>query len=184
MNKIAFSQSTRFQRQKGKQFGFLSVEALIVLIVVLALLGIAASRSGMLSGGSQAVEEVGNIQSLYANIKSLKTSSGYGAAGTNLVPALITADGIPKNMSVVSGVPYNDFGGAVQIVSTGSGFTITTNGLSSAACVKQSTSISRGGAFATTQIGSNAAINGEVTSATASSQCTGSANTVTWTSVS
>ena len=159
-----------FQRQK--QGGFLSIEAIGVVLLIVAGLAIAASRMGMLSGGSEASEEVSNIQTLYSNVKALKGNGGYGAAGTDLVAQLSATGGIPKNMSLVSGKIYNAFGGQVSILSTGVGFSVTTANVPTSVCNKAVTSISRGGAFASTTIGSNAAIVGEVTAATAASQCT------------
>ena len=108
-----------FQRQKNgstskKQRGFVSIEVIIVLVVVLGLLALGASKMDMLNTGGDTTEEMSNIQALYANTKGLKSSQGYGTAGTDLTSQLISLKGIPKNMSVVSGVVYNLFNGAVR----------------------------------------------------------------------
>lgn len=180
-----------FQRQKlggqvrnRKQAGFLSIEAIAVVFFIVVGLALAASRTDMLGGGSEASEEVSNIQTLYTNTKALKGSGGYGASGTDLTSQLVTNGGVPKSMSVVSGVIYNSFGGTVTVVSTGVGFTITSNAVSGSACNKAATKISRGGAFYSTKIGANAAVVGEVTAAVASTQCASSNNTLAYTSAS
>jgi hypothetical protein len=182
MKTAASRQTARFINKK-RMHGFLSIEAMVVLTVVLILLGIAAARSDMLTGSSSAFEEVGNIQSLYASTKGLKTTTGYGAAGTDLVSQLIASNGVPKNMTVSGGQLYNSAGGTMSVVSTGAGFSVTTNGVARDSCIKQVTNISRGGAMATTQINSNSAISGEVGSSVASTQCVSGTNTIVWTSL-
>ena len=178
-----------FQRQKSGgstrlQRGFVSIEVIIVLVVVLGLLALGASKMDMLSTGGDTTEEMSNIQALYANIKGLKSSQGYGTAGTDLTSQLISLKGVPKNMSVVSGVVYNLFSGAVTIVSTGAGFTLSSASLPPEVCIKLATKVSRSGNFSSTTINANTAISGEVVPATASTQCNGTTNTVAWTSAS
>lgn len=178
-----------FQRQKNgstnkKQRGFVSIEVIIVLVVVLGLLALGASKMDMLNTGGDTTEEMSNIQALYANTKGLKSSQGYGTAGTDLTPQLVSMKGIPKNMAVVSGVVYNLFNGSVTITSTGAGFTISSGNLPTEVCIKLATKVSRSGNFTSTTINSNSAIPGEVVPATATTQCSGSTNTVAWTSAS
>lgn len=180
---------TYFQRQKlsssnRKQSGFLSIEAIAVVFFIVVGLALAASRTDMLGGGSEASEEISNIQTLYTSTKALKGSGGYGASGTNLVPQLVSTGGIPKSMSIVSGKIYNAFGGEVTVLSTGVGFTIASANVSGTSCNKAATKISRGGAFYSTTIGANAATVGEVTSSVAATQCATSANTITYTAAS
>ncbi len=76
-----------------------------------------AAAAGMFSS-SNANEEQRNISVIAANARALKTSSGYGSSGTNLIPSLIAINGVPKNMSVSSGVVYNVYGGSVTVSST------------------------------------------------------------------
>lgn len=170
-----------FQRQK-KQQGFLSIEVIIVLVVILGLLALGASKMDMLRSGSDTTEEMSNIQALYASTKTLKSSTGYGASGTDLAALLVTYKGVPKNMAVSGSVISNLFGGTVPILSTGTGFTITENSVPPEDCIKLAPKISRSGSFTTTQINANAAVTGEVTPAVAGTQCTGSTNTLTFTS--
>lgn len=178
-----------FQRQKNasvstRQKGFVSIEVIIVLVVVLGLLALGASKMDMLNTGGDTTEEMSNIQALYANTKGLKSSQGYGTAGTDLTSQLVAMKGVPKNMSVVSGVVYNMFNGAVTIASTGAGFTISSSNLPAEVCIKLATKVSRSGNFGSTTINSNSAVSGEVVPATAATQCSGSTNTVAWTSAS
>ncbi|HCE9846023.1 TPA: pilus assembly protein PilX, partial [Pseudomonas aeruginosa] len=70
-------------------------------------------------------------------------SSGYGSSGTNLIPSLIAINGVPKNMSVSSGVVYNVYGGSVTVSSTGMGFSITTSKLPKDACITLGTKIAK-----------------------------------------
>ncbi|MFC3111430.1 type 4 pilus major pilin [Undibacterium arcticum] len=179
--------STNFQRRKSsvnQQYGFLSIEVIIVLIVVLTLLALGASKMDILTGNSDTTEELSNVQTLFANTKGLKSTSGYGASGTDLVPTLVSNQSIPKNMSVVTGVPYNLYGGTVQVVSNGPNYTITQNSVTASGCIKLATKVSRGGTFATTKINANTAIVGEVTAAVAGTQCSAATNTIAWTTTS
>lgn len=174
----------RHSQSMKKQRGFTAIELFVVIIVGLGLFIYAANNIDKLFGDSDTTEEVRNVQSIFVNTKSLKTSTGYGAASTNLVPSLIAIGGIPKNMSVVAGVPYNNWNGAITVVSGGANFVVTDPTLPADACVKLATKISKGGIFANTAINGNAAITGEVPAATASTQCNSAANTIVWTSAS
>lgn len=169
---------------KKGQKGFTALELIVVLIVGLGIITLAASKMDMMFGGSNLSEEIDNVNTLMSNTKSLKTSSGYGAATTNLVPALINSDGIPKNISVVSNVPYNVWGGAIAIVSTGTGFTISYAGVPQEACIKMATKSNRSGAFSQVKVGAAAAVTNEYTTAQATTDCSGTTNTIVWTSVS
>jgi type II secretory pathway pseudopilin PulG len=173
-----------FQRQKSLRSsrGFLSIEAMVVLVVVIGLLGLAASKMGMLGSNAGVVEEISNIQTLYTLTKQTKGSSGYGAAGANLVTTLNTTGSLPTNMTVSGGVLYNAYGGAVTIVSTGQGFTITDSGLPAQDCATLSSKLSRSGTFATTKINSNTTVSGEVVQSTAATQCNTTGNSIALTS--
>ena len=168
---------------KAKQAGFTAIEIIVVLIVGLGILAMSSGKLDMLFGGSDLTEEVGNINILHANIKSLKTTSGYGTSGTNLTTQLVAIGGIPKNVSVISSVMYNNWGGTIVPLSTGAGSTIADGTIPMDACIKMATKLSRAGVFASIKINANTAIVGEVTSATATTQCnSATANTLTFTS--
>lgn len=176
---------TRAFGAKAKQAGFTAVEVIVVLIVGLGILALSSGKLDMLFGGSNLAEEVGNVNTLLANIKALKTTSGYGTSGTDLTTQLSATNGIPKNISVVSSVMYNNWGGSIVPASTGTGFTITDNTIPMDACIKISTKISKSGAFSTIKINANTAITGEVTSAVATTQCnSASSNTLVFTAAS
>lgn len=159
-----------------KQGGFTAIELIIVLVVGLGILALAAGKMDMLFGNSNLSEEIGNVNSIYANVKSLKTSSGYGAATTDLTAQLVAINGVPRNMTVTGGVISNLWGGTVPVVSTGSGFTITQNTVPMDGCIKMATKISKGGTFSSIKIGASAAVVGEVTSAAATASCTSATN--------
>ncbi len=168
-----------------KQAGFTAIELIVVLIVGLGIIALAAGKMDQLFGNSNLSEEIGNVNTIFANARSLKTSSGYGTSGTDLTSQLVAINGVPRNMSVVSGVMYNLWGGSVPVVSTGSGFTVTTNTVPMDACIKMTTKVSKGGTFASIKINANTAVTGEVTSATATTQCNSStSNTLVFTSAS
>jgi type II secretory pathway pseudopilin PulG len=166
----------------SKQGGFLSIEMIIVIIVVLGLIIFGASKSDALRSGSGTSEEVSNIQMLHTSTKLLRGSGGYGPANTDLTEQLIATKGIPTNMPLKSNVLYNSFGGVVTIKSTGLGFTITSNSLPGDVCSKVTNIISRGGLFSTIKINSNPEITGEGLSAVTSKQCDAKNNAISYTS--
>lgn len=174
---------TKTSAQRKKQGGFTAVELIVVLIVGLGIIALAAGKMDMLFGNSNLSEEVSNVNTLFANARTLKTSSGYGTSGTNLTSQLTAVNGVPRNMSVTGGVIYNLWGGAVPVVSTGAGFTIAQQAVPQDSCIKMSTKISKGGTFGTITINANTPISGEVTSAVATTQCNSpSSNSITFTS--
>ncbi|HEP8725751.1 TPA: pilus assembly protein PilX [Pseudomonas aeruginosa] len=165
-----------------KQAGFGAIEMIVVLIIVIGLLALAASRWDTLFGSNEAAEEISNVNMLMAGAKNLKTSSGYGTSGTNLVPALIKADAVPKNMTVTSSAIYNTWGGAVTVVSTGTGFTVTSAAIPEGVCMTLATKLASGGVYST-KMNSGTAIIGAVTQAAATSGCSSAtSNTITWAS--
>lgn len=161
-----------------KQRGFTAIELIVVLVVGLGILAMAAGKTDMLFGNSNLSEEVSNVNTLYANIKTLKTSSGYGASGTDLTAQMVATAGVPRNMTVTGGVIYNLWGGTVPVVSTGAGFTITQNTVPMDGCIKMATKISKGGTFSSIKINVAAAVTGEVTSAAATASCTSAAGNI------
>lgn len=163
-----------------RQAGYVSIEMMFVLLVILIGVGYALYNGSALMGNSDVGNEQSNIGQLIANTRKLKGMSGYGASGTNLVTQLIAAKGVP-NMSISSGALYNAWGGAVTVVSNGMTFTVTENGLPQDACISMASKMSRG-SKATTSINSGNAVTGEVDSATATSGCSkDTGNTLAWT---
>lgn len=168
-------------RGKGrKQQGLTLLEGLVWLALAgIVIAGVAAFINRSFNS-SDLKDEQTALTSIMTALPELKSSSGYGASGTNLVPQLIATDAIPDQWSVQSGVPYHAWGGTVAVTSNGPTVTITATQIPQDACVKMVPRLSKGSNFQTTQIGSNAAITGEVTSATATTQC-GASNTIAWT---
>lgn len=177
--------STCFQRKKtvrriARNRGFLSIEAIIVLIIIIVLLGIGASKSGILSGLADTNAEVNNVTAMAGSMKSIKSTSGYGPAGTDLSAQLIASGFVPTNVAIVGGVLQNSVGGTYVITSTGAGYSFASTGLDKTICVQTAVAMSKNNTFATTQIGSGSAIAGEVTTAAATAACSGSNMTITW----
>lgn len=171
-------------RGKIAQAGFTAIELLVVLIVGVTIYALSTGKIDMLFSGSEMVEESGNIGAISGNIRALKTNSGYGANGTNLTASLVAIKGTPKNVSVVSGVMYNLWGGTIVPTSTGAGFAIAYSQVPQDACVKLATKIAAGGTFASTAINGGSAIVGEVTAAQATTQCNTNSNSMVFTATS
>lgn len=169
---------------KIRQMGFTAIELMVVLIVGIGIYALSTGKISMLFSSSEIAEESGNLSVLSANLRTLKTTSGYGAAGTNLTASLIAVKGVPTNMSVVSGVIYNTWGGTVVPTSTGAGYAIAYSNAPVEGCVKLATKMSTGGTFSTTSINGGGAVTGEVTTAVATTQCSTTTNTLTFSSAS
>lgn len=171
------------QRRNGpkKQRGLTAIELAVALMVSLLVLAIAVKYGPKLMATNKSATEVSAVSQLISNIQATKTVSGYGASGTDLIAGLVNANGIPAGMTINGTSVTNSFGGAVTAKSTGIGFTVTSAALTSEACVALATNLG-GNDTLTTKIGSGTAISGEVTFAAASSGCSGSSNSITWTS--
>ncbi|MBG4344363.1 pilus assembly protein PilX, partial [Pseudomonas aeruginosa] len=92
--------STTQRTSRPTQGGFVSIEMIIVLIIIAIGVGLGLAAAAGMFSSSNANEEQRNISVIAANARALKTSSGYGSSGTNLIPSLIAINGVPKNMSV------------------------------------------------------------------------------------
>ncbi|OWJ89363.1 hypothetical protein B6S59_31260 [Pseudomonas sp. A46] len=163
-----------------KQNGATTMEVLFYLIVAALVLYVVVQMGFKLFGKQTNNTEQTNVAELIINTRALKSSQGYGASGTNLVPQLLATDGIPNGLTVASNVPYNAWNGAVTVVSAGVAFTITYQAVPQDACVALATKVAKNQAF-TTRINSGTALTGEVTAATATTSCSGTTNTITWT---
>ena len=157
------------------------MEAIIVLVIVIGLIALGASKSEMLSGNSEATEEISNIQALVTSTRALKSNAGYGASGTDLAATLIAIGGVPTNVAIVGGVLQNPVGGTYVVTSTGAGFTIATSNLKPTLCVKVVPKLTRSGTFSNTKVGSGAATTGEIAAPAATTACGAAMSTVTYT---
>lgn len=163
------------------QRGALSLEMLLVLMIVLLLLGWALSRGTMMQSRAGTLTEGTNSVAIIENVRGLLKSSGsYGANGSDLVPSLITAAGVPGDMTVSANKIYNTYGGEVAIVSSGAGFSVTTQKLPPDVCMQAAMKVSGSIPGVSTSINGGAASTGAVASAAAAAACNqaGNANTV------
>jgi len=171
----------QFRSSAKRQYGMTLIEMLVVLIIIIIIIAAAAARIGGVFGKNEISEEVTNLNTLIVTTKTLRSNGGYGASGTNLVPTLIATNGVPKTMSIVSGAIKNAWDGTVAVASTGAGFNITAPSVPSDACIELANKVSRGGAVST-KINSNAAVTGEISTITATTQCnSATGNTIVYT---
>jgi type II secretory pathway pseudopilin PulG len=161
------------------QLGFGALEVMIALVIgAIVILG-AVFWYPKLMNSSNNGDELQNVSTLVSNTRQLKTASGYGATGTNLVPTLITAGGIPDGMQKTATTVFNAWDGAVTIASTGTGFSLTYAGVPAENCVFLATK-GAGSSSLSTKLNSGSAITGEVTAAAASAGCSTATNSITW----
>lgn len=169
------------KRVHKRQGGFGLIEVMIAVIIGLLALVAIMSRGDNAFSSSDGSNELGHVSSLITGTKQLKTSSGYGVS-TDLTTTLYTNGAVPGDMTYSASKLYNSWNGNVTIVSTatGVGFTVTYPNVPQDACITLAT---KAAAYAySTKINANTAIVGEVTAATATTQCSSAtANTLTWT---
>lgn len=173
-------QSSKLGRRSPKQGGFGALEVMIAIFVgIFAVIGAIAWNS-KLTNTANNNDELQNVSSLITNTRQMKTQSGYGTSGTNLIPVLLAADGIPENMQKTGTTVFNVWGGAVTNVSTGTGYTLTYAGVPDSNCIFLASKSANSEALSV-KINGGTAIVGEVTSIAATAACTaGTTNTVSW----
>ena len=182
--KLVQQRDRHFKRDsRQKQRGITALEAIVVIIVGVVVLGLAAAAIDRLFGSNDTAEETSNINMLNVNTKQLKTISGYGAANTNLTAQLIAAKGIPSNMTVTGGQIYNTWGGTVNVTSNGPTFAISYGSVPQDACITLAVKVNRG-AFGSVRVNSGTPVTGEYTSDQAATDCVSTpTNTVTYTTL-
>jgi len=160
-----------------KQRGLTFLEVLVALAIGLILVvGISAMwTKGTNTANTQV--EMENVQSLITSLRGLRTASGYGASGTNLMPALINSGGVPDSMNKSGTTLSNSWGGSITAVSTGTGFTLTYADVPKANCNQIAT---KSPSNMSLSLNSGTAITGEVTTAAATAGCSADTNTLAW----
>lgn len=153
------------------------------LILTLIVLASGAAAFFVMYNGGQKSQDVTDMSSLIANTHDMRDVSGYGASGTNLTSQLAANNGIPTDMNYTGGVIYNQWGGTVVPTSTGVGYTVQTETVPQASCIKEATKVgSPNGSNLTVTINGGTALTYPVTQAQATSGCTStSANTILYT---
>ncbi|CAB3755880.1 type 4 pilus major pilin [Paraburkholderia humisilvae] len=162
--------------------GVISIEAIVVIAIILVLLVWGGSRIGQLYLGTDNTTEGGNIQSLYGAIREIKTSAGYGSSGTDLSPTLIAMGKVPGNMAISGAQIMNNWGQPYDIKSTGQGFTLSDPGVPEKNCIKIVSSVSQNGQFDSVSVNSGSANTGPLATATAQTACSSDPSSILWTS--
>lgn len=167
-------------RTKKSQAGATMIEIMIVVVVglIIVVAAVALGRDG--SRSSKTSAEVNGVSQLFSRVPGLRSNSGYGANNADLIPALRLNKMIPAQFTDSGSGLVNQYGGAVQVTSTGVGYRLVDAGLPAEACAAVAQRMSS--SAVTTSINGGAAITGEVTSAVAATQCNSASNTVTFTS--
>lgn len=166
--------------RRNKQSGFMSIDALGWTIFAVIVLGFVAAAVWKVLTGTDSTIELSNVTALMSNTKQLKTRTGYGPSGTDLMPSLIAIDGT-GGMSVSGATVTNQYNGAVTLVSNGMTYTLTSTNYPKSACIALSTKAAKD-TLTTTKINGGSAISGEVQTAAATTACSGDTNTLSWTS--
>ncbi len=161
------------------QRGFLSIDGLFWLMLVVVALGFILWMSWRMLGSSDVAIEQSNVSTLIANTKKLKGSTGYGASGQNLVPTLIAIEGT-GSMGISGSSLVNQWNGSVTVVSNGMTFTITEGGVPRSACITLATKVAKD-RQTTTAINGGSSSTGEVHSTSATTSCSSDSNTIAWT---
>lgn len=165
---------------KRKQAGATILEAIAYLgIAAVVIIGALSLFGSGLSGAdtNKAMEELTGIRS---GTKSFFTGqAGYGTSGTLLNGALITAKVIPGTMSVSGTNITNAWGGAVNVTSTGTAFTIQTDLVPQDVCAKITSAAGGSGWMGISVNG--AAMTMPTTSTSAAAACNAATNTIIFT---
>lgn len=170
-------------RELYRQRGVISIEAIVVIAIILVLLVWGGARIGQLFLSTDNTTESGNVQALYGAIREIKTSAGYGAAGTDLSPVLIAMGKVPGNMEVAGNQIKNTWGQPYSLLSTGQGFTVGDPSVPQKSCIKIVSSVSQNGQFASVAVNGGTAYSGPLAAAVGQTACSGDPSSILWTSV-
>lgn len=175
------SRTYNFPRQ---QQGMTLIELSVAIIVGLVLLAVAIGGISSTMSKSDINAEAQGMTGIIANAKTLRAGGSYGASGTNLVPSLIALKGVPSTVTVNGTNLANQWGGTVTVTSTGPGYVVSTADVPQDACIELATTLSK--TMMSTSINGGAGIAGQVSTAQATTACSGTGNTnsVAWTTAS
>jgi hypothetical protein len=172
-----------FTSSPARQLGAMTLLEMMGIMLLGLLLAIGGMYAlGSSRGSGKMATEADHMRGLLSMIPRMATVNGYGTAGTNLVPTIIARRLYPDGMTVSGNALINRVGGTVAITSTGLGFTISSPGYDAAECGDIATGISGMRGLQTRVNTTNNT--GVIDSPTATTQCSGSTNTVAWTSES
>lgn len=178
-NAMGDSHSAPLGHRSRTQGGFGTLDMLIALVIGLLAVIAAMAAMSKLTASQNNNDELSNISSLITNTRVLKTSSGYGSTGSDLVRSMINSGGVPDLMERTTTEVFNAWGGTVTILSTGTGFTMTYSDVPKDSCIILA-SKAAGSRAMSTSINGGAAIVGEVTTAQGDSGCSQDTNTLSW----
>lgn len=172
-------ESAGLKKQRGALTFMETMGVLIVGAIVLA--GAAAGLYALFSSQSQS-DELNNVSTIITNIRDLRTTSGYGTPGTDLMQNMVKIGGIPKSMGIVGGVPVNSYNQVVTLVvdGTGNGWILTDPGLPAEDCNRIAKKMSVAKSVNTTSINGGAAVTGELTPTMTAAQCNTNSNSIAW----
>lgn len=140
-------QAKKMQQIKRKQAGMTLMELIAALAVVAVVVVGALALYGSASSSESSTSLSRDLHAMQAAAKQLYQGQGnYGANGTNLNDILVTAKKIPTTISVDASTTPDKLthkaNGEVNIVSTGSSFTITLTNIPVDVCMPLMTSAS------------------------------------------
>jgi len=170
---------TAVRATKDKQRGASAIELVVYLFVAMLILIAAMVWFNKLTTNANNQGELENVTSLLASTRTLKTSSGYGAANTNLLPVLVKAEAVPDSMQKSGNTVFNVWGGAVTVVSTGTGYTLTYAGVPASNCTFLAAKSPKS-TTSSLSINGGAGSTAEVTSTAADTACSAATNTLAW----
>lgn len=176
---VCASKKTLLGLRSSKQAGFGALETMIAIVVGLVTVLGAVAWYSKLTNTANNNSEIENVSSLITNTRQLKTSSGFGASGTDLIPILVKNEGIPETMQKTTTTVFNVWGGAVTNVSTGTGYTLTYAAVPESNCIFLATKSTNSKSLSL-RINGGTAIVGEVTAIAANTACSGASNTLAW----
>jgi hypothetical protein len=168
--------------------GFVLTEFLGTYGIYLVMVGVAIA--GIASGWLlyRTVDETQNVSRIYQSVRQLRSTNGYGTTGTDLVPTMSSLGDLPSDMtrtgSGSSIVLSNSWGGTVAVLSTGLGFTISYAAVPQTQCPKLVAALSASGSFSQVVVGSTTWTTMPVSTSDAVTGCSGTTNTIDFTSAS